>query len=174
MTSDSGWGWMRMMMMVNDIVTVGNTALLGLPKSAYFCSERFQPSAVFASYDWAKQMRSEKHCVISGFQSRIESDVLEILLRENSPVILVLARSIYRKIPVEYQSAVDKGNMLILSPFPAGVYRVNSKTSYKRNCWIMQNTDNIVIGSLTSGGNLERAVKTTGKNPTILADADNL
>ena len=151
-----------------ELQLLGNLLILELPKTAYFCSERFQPQAVLSSYDWAKRMREENRCVISGFQSRIETDVLEILLRGTSPVILVLARSIYKKIPLQYRSAVDAGNMLIVSPFPAGFCRADNKTAYKRNCWIMQNADKVIIGSMTPGGMLERAVKSTGVTPIFL------
>lgn len=157
-----------MTMTENDILSIGNSSLIDLPKTAYFCSEKFHPRAVFASYDWAKQMRDEKRCVISGFQSRIESDVLEILLRGESPIILVLSRSIYKKIPKHYKPAVDAGNMLILSPFPTGISRFNSKTGFQRNCWIMQHTDEVVIGSMTLGGMLEKAIKETGITPSFI------
>ena len=152
----------------DNIVILGNSALLNLSKTAYFCSNHFHPRAVFPSYDWAKRMQDEKCCVISGFQSRIEMDVLGILLRGVSPIILVLARSIYTKIPIQYRPAIDKGNMLIISPFPEGIYRVDSKTCYKRNCWIMQNADKVVIGSMTPGGMLEKIVQKTGIIPVFL------
>ena len=157
-----------MIIMSDDVSFLGNQALMDLPKSAYFCSDHFHPGAVLPSYDWAKQMRDENRCVISGFQSRIETDVLEILLRGDSPVILVLARSIYKKKPVQFRAAVDAGNMLIISPFTEEVYRANSKTGYIRNCWIMQNADKVVIGSMTPGGMLEKAVKANGITPAYL------
>lgn len=157
-----------MTIMSDDISFLGNRTLLDLPKTAYFCSDHFQPGAVLPSYDWAKQMRDENRCVVSGFQSRIETDVMEILLRGDSPIILVLARSIYKKIPGQFRAAVEAGNMLIISPFPEGIYRVNSKTCYKRNCWIMQKTDEVVIGSMTPGGMLERAVKETDITPVFI------
>ena len=55
---------------------------------------------VLKCYDWA----SGKHegCVISGFSSKLEKDVLHFLLKSKCPVILVLARKMYydsEKIP---------------------------------------------------------------------------
>ena len=147
---------------------LGNPEILAQTKTAYFCSERFKPQAVFASYDWAEKMRAEKRCVISGFQSRIEADVLDILLRGDSPIILVLAKSIYKRVPAQYKKAFDNGNMLIVSLCPPGILRPNRARSYKRNLWILQNADEVVIGSMTPGGMLEKAIKQTGITPVYL------
>ena len=147
---------------------LGDPEILMQYKTAYFCSERFHPQAVFASYDWAEQMRAKKHCVISGFQSRIEADVLDILLRGDSPIILVLARSIYTRIPKQYQRAAESGNLLILSPFSEKIPRANHNTAFKRNCWIIRHTEECIIGSLTPGGQLEKAIKETGITPIFL------
>ena len=151
------------------ISTIGNDALLKGEKTAFFCSEHFKPQAVFASYDWAERMRAEKRCVISGFQSRIESDVLEILLRGDSPIILVLAKSIYKRIPKEYRKPVENGSMLIVSIFPPGILRTSRDQSYKRNLWIINHAEECVIGSLTPGGMLEKALTESGIMPIMLS-----
>lgn len=44
------------------------------------------------SLDWATRMRDEEVCVMSGFQSPLEKEALNILLKGTSPLILVLAR----------------------------------------------------------------------------------
>ena len=151
-----------------ELRVLGNPEILAQSKSAYFCSDRFRPQAVFASYDWAEKMRAEKRCVISGFQSRIEADVLDILLRGDSPITLVLAKSMYKRISTQYKKAFDNGNMLIVSLCPPGILRPNRDRSYKRNLWILQNADEVVIGSITPGGMLEKAIKQTGITPIYL------
>ena len=54
-------------------------------------------------------------CIISGFQTKLEKDVLQLLLKRHIPVIIVLARRMYKELPVEILSAIDGNEALILS-----------------------------------------------------------
>ena len=83
-----------------DIQYLGNQELLKLQKTAFLASNTIPIEMVLKCYDWA----SGKHegCVISGFSSKLEKDVLHFLLKSKCPVILVLARKMYydsEKIP---------------------------------------------------------------------------
>jgi hypothetical protein len=78
---------------------LGNPDIWRFPKTAFLCSDKFSASSVLASYDWARQMNRENRCVISGFHSRIEKDVFEILLGGTQPIILALARGLYKMFP---------------------------------------------------------------------------
>jgi len=52
------------------------------------------------SLDWAAKVRDAGICVIGGFQSALEKDVLRVLLKEGTqPVVMVLARKLWRIIP---------------------------------------------------------------------------
>lgn len=73
-------------------VCQGNTALLKLPKTAFLCSRKVPDSVVLKCYDLAIEQREKGNCVISGFQSQLEKDVLHYLLKGHQPIILVLAR----------------------------------------------------------------------------------
>jgi len=72
--------------------TVGNIELLRLPKTAFLCNRRVSASAVLRCYDWALEQRQNGACVISGFHSQIEKDVLHYLLKGTQPIIVALAR----------------------------------------------------------------------------------
>jgi hypothetical protein len=65
--------------------TLGNTDLLNLQKVAFLCSRKCPAAVVLKSYDWAIEQRDNGVCVISGFHSRIEKDVLHYLLKGAQP-----------------------------------------------------------------------------------------
>jgi hypothetical protein len=85
------------MMNSSILETLGNIKLLECEKAAFLCSSRYTSEAVLKSYDWALEQRKAGKCVISGFHSPLEKDVLDILLKGTQPVILALARGIGTK-----------------------------------------------------------------------------
>ena len=93
----------------------GNIELLQLPKTAFLSSRNISPPSVMACYDWATQQRSAGRCIISGFHSQIEKDVLHFLLKGTQPVIMVLGRSLYKKLPEELIKPLEENRLLIVS-----------------------------------------------------------
>ena len=94
---------------------LGNKALLNKKLTAFFASRTVQTARVMACYDWATSLSAETDCVVSGFQSAIERDVLHFLLKKKIPIVVVLARAIYKHIPEELREAYDNGNLLFIS-----------------------------------------------------------
>lgn len=74
------------------IDTYGNPDIFQRHKTAFLCSRRYPAGAVLRIYDWAREMRDNGECVVSGFHSALERDVLQLLLRGEQPLILVTAR----------------------------------------------------------------------------------
>ena len=77
---------------------LGNRELLKLKKTAFLASSTISSETVLRCYDWATEMRNRGECVVSGFSSKLEQDVLHFLLKGNQPIIVVLARRMYRKL----------------------------------------------------------------------------
>ena len=93
--------------MAAELQMIGNTAILDRPdKVAFLSSRRISPADVLKCYEWAEKVRDTEQCVVSGFQSPLEKDVLKFLLRGKVPVILVLARSLWKTVPEELRDAV--------------------------------------------------------------------
>ena len=64
--------------MNNDTCSLlGNEALLKREKVGFLASRRVPPEAVMRCLDWATRMRDEGTCVMSGFQSPLEREVLD-------------------------------------------------------------------------------------------------
>lgn len=135
---------------------IGNKELLKLSKTAFLCSQKVPASIVLKCYDWAIVQREAGNCVISGFHSQIEKDVLHYLIKGKQPIIIALARGIKEKIEPELSKEIDNGRLLIITPFTKDIKRVTQKTAMLRNQLMLELADNITIGYASKGGQLEK------------------
>ncbi|OWP31971.1 hypothetical protein CBG55_11090 [Prevotella intermedia] len=132
---------------------LGNKALLDAHKTAFLCSRQVSSRAVLRCYDWATDICKEEGVAVSGFQSKIERDVLHFLLRGKKPIIIVLARKMYTTIPTEWQEAMAANRLLIISTAPNAV-RVSKAAADARNRYIAELSDKIVFGYIHSNSSL--------------------
>ncbi len=140
---------------------IGNKALLALNKTAFLCSRKVPASIILKCYDWAIQQREDGNCIISGFHSQIEKDVLHYLLKGNQPIIVVLARGLKQKIEPEFLEPIAKGRLLIITPFEQKVKRVTVETAKVRNQMMIELANNIVVGFANINGQLYKFLTTT-------------
>lgn len=135
------------------ITTLGNTSLLELSKTAFFCSRKMSSLGIMRSYDWATEQRDKGQCVVSGFQSDIEKDVLHFLIKGKQPIVIVLARKLYKKIPEEYINPINEGRLLIVSACPNEV-RCSIKNAAIRNEYILSICDSVTFGYISPDSSL--------------------
>lgn len=140
--------------------TLGNIEILKLHKTAFLCSRKVPASVVLKCYDWAIEQREKEECVISGFHSQIEKDVLHYLLKGTQPIIIALARGLKTILEPEFQQHIDNGRILIITPFDKQVKRVTEQTAAIRNSMMLELADTITIGFASVGGQLEKMVAT--------------
>ena len=134
---------------------IGNVSLLDLPDTvAFLASRRVAPQDVMRCYDWATEARDKGQCIMSGFHSALEKDVLRFLLRGKAPIILVLARRLWRKIPEELRDPINEGRLLIVSPVSAA--RASASIATARNRWILARAKSVFFGSLDPHGTLAK------------------
>ena len=141
---------------IRNVQMIGNAGLMGLPKTAFLSSRKVAPQDVMRCYDWATGVRDTDKCIMGGFQSALEKDVLRFLLRGKAPVILVLARKLWNEVPEELREPIGEGRLLVVSPVSAA--RASASTAMARNRWILENCDEVVIGSLDPDGGLAKLV----------------
>ena len=129
---------------------LGNKELLNLPKTAFLASSTIPPDMVLKCYDWA----ASKHegCIVSGFSSKLEKDVLHFLIKAKQPVILVLARQLYKQIPQELQPLLDENRLLIISV--SNSVRQSKATALARNRYICELSDHIFMVGVTESSSL--------------------
>ena len=136
--------------------TIGNIDLLKLSKTAFLCSRKIPASLVLKCYDWAVEQRESGVCVISGFHSQIEKDVLHYLLKGKQPIILALARGLKEKVEPEFEKHLEQGRLLVISPYDKLTKRVTELTAETRNKLMIDLSDNINVGYASEGGQLEK------------------
>ena len=126
-----------------DAQYLGNKDLLKERKTAFLTSSTIPPDMVLKCYDWATRMAKEGQCVISGFSSHLEHEVLHFLAKGKQPIILVLAREVYKQIPSELQPLLDANRLLIISVSKA--VRQSKATAHARNKYICEMADKILF-----------------------------
>ena len=141
--------------MTNKLTFRGNKEHLQLPKTAFLSSDRFSAASVLKSYDWAAEMVKQKRCVISGFHSKMEKDVFEILLRGKQPIIWVLARGMFKRPKTRLKELVESGQLLIISQFDESITERTREQATIRNKFVIDNADEIVIAHIVKGGMLD-------------------
>ena len=157
---------------IRNVQMIGNAALMRLPKTAFLSSRKVAPQDVMRCYDWAIGVRDTDKCIMGGFQSALEKDVLRFLLRGKAPVVLVLARKLWNEVPEELREPLGVGRLLVVSPVSAA--RVSASTAMSRNRWILENCDEIVIGSLDPNGGLAKLVGAYPSDRIVRLDKEGL
>lgn len=140
------------------IATLGDISIFDLSKVGFLSSRKVPPAAVMKCYDWATEMRDQGVCVMGGFQSPLEKDVLTFLLQGKQPVIWVLARKLWtpRGVPKAYRAAIEEGRLLVVSPVAQSVARVNARTAAIRNRYILEHSEEVVFAAIDSAGGLSQ------------------
>lgn len=131
---------------MTDTKYLGNKQLLNLHKIGFIASRHASSIDVIPTLDWAAEMSKRVDvAVVSGFQSPLEKDVLKFLLRGVCPIIIVLARGMYRKLPEPIQSPMDQQRILVISNEPDTITRVSEITAHKRNEYVKSISDEMKI-----------------------------
>lgn len=120
---------------------IGNKALFDRHKvgfSAMDIPNLTGPTSLLiqTTYDRAKELSKRDISVVGGFSSGIEKSVLNILLRGECGIIIVLARGMYKRIPKEWQIAMDDNRLLVISLEKDSVKRITVASTNKRNKYI--------------------------------------
>ena len=131
---------------------LGNQGLLELKKTAFLASSTISSETVLRCYDWATAMRNRGECVVSGFSSKLEQDVLHFLLKGSQPIIIVLARRMYKVIPDELKEPLAQNRLLIISVSNAA--RQSKMTAMVRNRYVCEMADRIVFVGVTEHSGL--------------------
>ena len=148
----------------------GNRALLDLPLTAYLASrgtdqadrrggmgskgERFFALTGDALTGDALTEEGRPQCVISGFLSPLEREVLDVCLAEEIPAVQVLARGLPPWFSAPVRRAMDAGRFLAVTPFEASVERFSAERAAWCNQYVLHLAQRIVIGQLAPDGML--------------------
>ncbi len=131
--------------MNNEPTYLGNRELLKMKKVGFLASRKISTRSVLPTLDWAMEISKQTDiAIVSGFHSRMERDVLKILLQGKCGIIVVLARCIYRKLPKQYEEAMAQKRLLIISYEKEYVTRTSEISAHKRNEHVKDIVDDII------------------------------
>ena len=123
-------------------VYLGNKGLLKVRKLGFLASRKISSLSILPTLDWATEVsKREDNAIVSGFHSKMERNVLEILLKGQCGIIVVLARGMYRKLPKQYEEAMSQNRLLIISNEKDNVKRVSEQTAHRRNDYVREIAD---------------------------------
>ncbi|MBM4176812.1 MAG: DNA-binding protein [Ignavibacteria bacterium] len=146
---------------------LGNKEILNNHKIGFLCSRKVPADSILKTYDWAIKQRDEGKCIISGFHSKIEKDVFEILLKGKQPIILILARSIMKRWTQEIIHALERNRLLIISPFDSSIKRITTETAAKRNELLITLADEIFIPYQANDGIVQKVISAIANQKII-------
>jgi len=138
---------------------LGNKEILNNYKIGFPCSRKVPADIILKTYYWAIKLRNDGKCVISGFHSKIEKDVFDILLKGSQPIIIVLARGSKKRWSKEITEQIKNNRLLIISPFNEKVKRNNSVQAKKRNELIVSLSDKVFIPFVKNDGSIYELVR---------------
>ena len=138
------------------IWSIGNLDILKRPLLGFFCSIKCPGDLILRTYDLARALRDAGVPVSSGFHSPIEKDCLDLLLRGSQPVVICPARSILNmRLDKDLKTVVEKGRVLVLSPFDEKIRRPTTQSSQLRNHFVGALAAAVFVAYAEPGGKTE-------------------
>ena len=80
-------------------------------------------------------------------------------MKGKQPIILVLARGIKKRWPVEIKKAIEEERILVISPFDKDVKYITQETANLRNEIMTEIADEIFLAYYTQNGNLHNLIE---------------
>jgi hypothetical protein len=143
-----------------EIQHVGDVGLLNSQLLAIFSSAKCPASLILKAHNYAKEIRDGEMGVISGFHSPAEREILEVLLNGKCPIVVVLGRRLKNaRIPVKWKTEIEKGRMLVISPFKEYQKYITKEVSLKCNDLAARIAGHVLIVHASEGGGLQGQVE---------------
>lgn len=143
-----------------EIDYIGDIDLINCSMLAIFSSVKCPASLILKAHDYAKEMKDGKTGIISGFHAPAEKEILEVLSKGTCPIIIVMGRTLQNaRIPTLWKEKIEKGRMLVISPFKEYQTYVTKEMSMKRNTLAARIAGRVLVVHASEGGSLERQVE---------------
>ena len=86
--------------------------------------------------------------------------MLEVLLKGTCPIIVVLGRRLKgARIPAKWKTEIERGRMLIISPFKEYQTHVTKEISIKRNDLAARIVGRVMVVHVSEGGSLQGKIE---------------
>ncbi len=161
-----------------SVVTLkGDLGILDKRLIGFFCSMRCPGDVILKTYDLARVLRETDVTIVGGFQSPMEKECLDLLLRGSVSVVVCPARGLgSMRIPKGWKKPLDEGRLLLLSFFDNNIHRPTTTIAARRNAYVATLANHLLIAHAEKGGKIETLCKEAlaeGKPVFALDSLDN-
>jgi len=143
----------------------------------FFCSVRCPGDVILKTYDLARALRETDVTVVGGFQSPMEKECLDLLLRGSASVVVCPARGLgTMRLPKGWKKPLADGRLLLLSFFDDKLRRPTAAIAAERNAYVAALASRLLIAHAEKGGKTEKLCKDAlarGKPVFALDSPDN-
>ena len=156
------------------ITAKGNFEVLDKSLIGFFCSVRCPGDVILKTYDLARSLRETDVTIVGGFQSPMEKECLDLLLRGSASVVVCPARGLGQmRIPKNWKGPLAEGRLLILSFFDDSIRRPTAAIAAKRNAHVASLADSLLIAHAEKESKTEQLCKDalTGEKPVFAIDS---
>lgn len=144
-----------------ELQYLGNMDLLTLRKVGFLASRKVNPISVIPTIEWANTASYDSNiAIVSGFQSTLEHEVLDIALKGKCGIIYVLNRILYRQIPLNLRPAFDSNRILLISLTSKKTTSPSVANAAIRNQYITAIADTLVFASVHETSYLYQLIQT--------------
>ena len=139
-----------------SVTARGDVGIVDESLTAFFCSIRCPGYIILRIYDLARVLRGTNMALIGGFQSPMEKEFLDLLLRGSARVVVCPARSIDNmRVPQKWRTAISESRLLILSSFASSQRRPTAALAAQRNDLVAALATELLIPYAAPGGKTE-------------------
>lgn len=156
------------------IISKGHLGVLNNNLVGFFCSVRSPGDVILKTYDLARTIRKADVTIVGGFQSPMEKECLDLLLRGTASVVVCPARGIGRmRIPGDWKKPLAEGRLLLLSFFDDGVRRATADLAARRNAYVAALVDRVLVAHAGKGSKTEKLCRDAlaGGKPVFTLDS---
>lgn len=132
---------------------------------------------ILKTYDLARALRETDVTIVGGFQSPMEKEFLDLLLRGAASGVVCPARGLGNmRTPKGWKKLLDEGRLLLLSFFDDNIRCPTTTIAARRNVCVAALADRLLIAHAEKSGKIEtlcREMLTEGKPVFALDSPDN-
>ena len=158
---------------VRAVTVRGDVRILDGALTAFFCSVRCPGEIILRVYDLARELRTTDRTLIGGFQSPVEKEFLDLLLRGSARAVVCPARGIdTMRVPPAWRPALCERRLLILSPFTRAHPRPTAALAAQRNDLVAALATGFLIPYAAPAGKTEALARTAAAagKPVVTVD----
>ncbi len=107
-------------------------------KTTFLCSQKVPSAAIVKIYRWGQSVRNANEFIMSGFHTKLEGDIYDLLLNSKTRLIEVCARGLPKNLPSAKRELIERGHLLLVSPFVREKRRQTKAQAHARNIFVLR------------------------------------